>query len=62
MARIKDWMIEMEELTYRALEIGFTSFEDVYAYVNTHAVADSSYIHNILEQYHNGPDFKYRAE
>lgn len=55
MARVKDWMIDMEEYTYKALEIGFTSFDDVYAYVNTHIVADQNYVRNILEEYNREP-------
>jgi len=33
MARIKDFLIGVEELVYEAMEFGFTDTEGVYAYV-----------------------------
>lgn len=59
MAAVKDWLITMEELTYEAIENGFTSLDDVEAYVNTYTIADRNYIEQVLEAFHRGPDYEH---
>lgn len=54
MAKIKDWLIDMENMVYEALERGFTSYEDVLAYVNTYMVADSDYVREVLVKFNEG--------
>lgn len=54
MAKVKSWLIDMEHMVYEALERGFSSYEDVLAYVNTYMVADSDYVREVLEKYHAG--------
>lgn len=56
MSKIKDWMIDMENLAFEAIEHGFTSVDDVYAYVNTYMIADRQYVEQILEKFHEGYD------
>lgn len=54
MAMIKDWIMDMEERVYEALEKGFSSEADVLAYVNTYMVADAAYVREVLEKFHAG--------
>lgn len=59
MAAIKDWLIDMENYTYEAIENGFTSLDDVVAYVNTYIIADEKYIQQVLEAFHKEPDYEH---
>jgi len=54
MAKVKDWLIEMENMVYEALERGFSSEDEVFAYVNTYMIADKGYVHEVLEKFHAG--------
>lgn len=56
MSKTKDWMMDMEAMVYEAIEQGFTSVEDVYAYVNTNMAADPAYIEEVLNVFHGGWD------
>lgn len=47
MARVKDWLMEMEELTWNAIERGMSLSETI-SYVRKHLrVIDESYIRRI---------------
>ena len=54
MAAIKDWIIDMDYYIWLAIESGFTSFEDVLAYVNTYMTPDKDYVYKVLEDYNKG--------
>lgn len=54
MAKVKDWLIDIENMVYEAIEKGATSEDQVYAYVNTHMVADAAYVRDVLEKYNAG--------
>lgn len=60
MARVKQYLMEMEELCWEAMERGFTNVDDVYAYVNTY-MANASYewVKQILENIHRNDEREY---
>ena len=59
MARVKDWMIDMESAVYDAIEKGFSTYDDVIAYVNTvMRNVDRGYVREVLENFNN-PDWDY---
>lgn len=57
MSAIKDWLMDIESYVYEAIENGFTTIDDVVAYVNTYTMADASTVEAILEKFHEEPDF-----
>lgn len=54
MSRVKDWMIDMENLVVEAIENGAKTEQEVLAYVGTHVPADRQYVHQVLELFY-GP-------
>ena len=53
MARIKDWMMDMEQLVGNAVECGFSTEQDILAYVNTHTtygVIDTDFVRKAAEE------------
>lgn len=52
MARVKDWIIDMESYTWAAIEANL-SLKETIAYVKRHMKnVDESYIRRIYEDYH----------
>ena len=51
MSRIKDWIIDMENLVVEAIENGAKTEQEVLAHVNTYVPADSQYVHQLLEMF-----------
>jgi hypothetical protein len=50
MAMMKDYLMQIEERVYDALELGFAGVEDIYAYVYMYEkVADVKTVDSILE-------------
>lgn len=51
MARIKDWLIDMEAYTWAAIEANL-SIKDTIAYVKAHVgMVDESYVRRLYEEY-----------
>lgn len=54
MARVKDWLIDIESYTWEAIDKGL-SLKETIAYVKRNMkYIDESYIHQIYEEYSNG--------
>lgn len=51
MARVKDWLIDMECYTFEAMDRGITNLDEIYAYVNRYVMADRQYIKTLVESY-----------
>lgn len=52
MAKVKDWIIDMESYTWAAIEANL-SLKETIAYVKLHVkVIDEAYIRNLYEDYH----------
>ena len=52
MARIKDWLIDMEESVYYALSKGITSHEEIVSFVKKSMdVCDEDYIRDVIDEY-----------
>lgn len=61
MARIKDWLIDMEMLTVEALENGARTEEEVIAHVGAYTLADRDYVRGLIEEFY-GPSEPFKTE
>ena len=59
MGRMKDWMMDMEEMAVDATLAGAESCEDVLVYVKTKMpIVDETYIKRLYKEWFlNGPDY-----
>ena len=59
MAKVKDFLIGVEELVYTAMEKGFTDLDGIYAYVYMYEKhADRETVRYILEDLQNNYDMQ----
>ena len=60
MGKVKNHLIQIEELVYEAMERGFTNTDDVYAYVNTYMSNASRYwVEQVLQEFHQHNEVDY---
>ena len=58
MARVKDWLIDMEDAVYYALSKGLTSYEDIVSFVKKSiGVCDEDYICEYLLSYYYDDEY-----
>jgi hypothetical protein len=50
MGKVKNWMMEQEELVRNAVDKGITDFDDVMNYVNVYVIADPRYVAQVLNE------------
>jgi len=50
MGKVKNWMMEQEELVWNAVNQNITEYDAVLAYVNQYVPADSRYVAKILNE------------
>jgi len=57
MSSIKNYSYDLEEYVIQAIENGFTSFDDVFAFVNTNMKTNERDVLAVLESFHEEPEF-----
>ena len=57
MSKIKEYLYDLELSVIEAIENGFTSLDDVYAFVRTNMSASKSDVRSVLEKFQGEPEF-----